>query len=530
MIYRFDDWELDTELFELRRDGAARHTEPQVFDLLNFLVSNRDRVVTRDEIVAAVWGGRIVSEATISTCLRGARAAIEDDGRTQRLIRTVHGRGVRFVGSVVESDPTAPADVEESPGGQATPQNDGATALEAADAATRRLFSTTLPVLAVLPFGNLSQAVDEYFADGLTEDIIASLSRFRGLLVIGRTSAFQFKGHGASLPELRDALGADYIVEGSVRRAGQRVRIAAHLIDAATGVQLWGDSYDRDIEDIFAVQDEATRTIAATLDVKMQDVRLQRALRKSAAELDAYDCVLRARGYTATLSAESHAESRDLLEKAVALDPANADARALLANVYLAEHRFEANPRPDPIGRALAMAETATQLDPQNAYARCWLAIVHFFRGENDRFRSEADRAVALNPNDPETLADIGHYYAFMGAFERGVALSRQARRLNPLHPTWYYFSDARLHYDRRDYEAVLADVERIGLPHFYWVHLLKAAARGQLGRPDARDALNEIFACKPDFDARAELTKWNAAPPDHEHLLEGLHKAGLPR
>ena len=174
-----------------------------------------------------------------------------------------------------------------------------------------------------------------------------------------------------------------------------------------------------------------------------------------------------------------HAEARDLLEKAVALDPNSADAHALLANVYLAEHRFDTNPQPDPIGRALAMAQTATRLDPQNAYARCWLAIVYFFRGENDTFEAEAGRALALNPNDPEILADIGHYLAFMGAFERGVELSRRAQALNPLHPGWYYFSFARRHYDARDYEAVLADVERIALPHFYWTHLLRAAAFG---------------------------------------------------
>jgi adenylate cyclase len=283
------------------------------------------------------------------------------------------------------------------------------------------------------------------------------------------------------------------------------------------------------MEDILAVQDEVTRTIAATLGARMQDAALQRALRKNAAELDAYDCVLRARRYTATLSADMHAEARDLLEKAVELDPGNADAHALLANVYLAEHRFETNPQPDPIGRALAMAEIAVRLDPQNAYAHCWLAIVHFFRGENDTFEAEAQRALDLNPNDPETLADIGHYLAFMGEFERGIALSRRAQALNPLHPRWYHFSFARWHYDRQDYEAALADVQRIRLPHFYWTHLLNAAALGQLGRTeDAAASLQQVFALKPGFSARAELRKWNAAPADFEHLLDGLRKAGL--
>jgi len=523
MRFVFGEWELDTGLYELRQNGRPCKVEPQVYDLLRFLVSNSDRVVGKDEIVDEIWDGRIVTESTISTCLKAARQAIGDDGRAQRLIKTVHGRGFRFVGDVSITDGPAsnPAPRPETNGG--TPSNDTGQAevCQARPAADK-------PVLAVLPFDNLSADVDEYFADGLTEDIITNLSRFRDLLVIARTSTFQFKGRAVNLIDVGKELHAGYIVEGSVRRAGGRVRITAQLIDAATGTHLWAEAYDRDMEDIFAVQDEVTRTIAATLGVKIQDAALQRALTKSPAELDAYDCVLRARRYTSMLSAEMHAEARDLLEKAIALDPANANAQALLANVYLAEYRFDTNPRPDPVGRALTVAQTATRLDPQSAYARCWLAIVHFFRGENDMFEAEAQRALNLNPNDPETLADIGHYLAFMGEFERGIELSKRAQQLNPLHPGWYYFSFARYHFDRREYAKTVADVQRISMPHFYWTHLLNTAALGQLGHTDAPAALAQLFEVKPTFSAQAELQKWNAAPHDLEHLVEGLRKAGL--
>jgi TolB-like protein/tetratricopeptide (TPR) repeat protein len=384
------------------------------------------------------------------------------------------------------------------------------------------------PVLVVLPITNLSAETDEYFADGLTEDIITNLARFRELQVVGGASSFQFKGHAFDLLDLCARTQAGYVVQGSVRRAAGRVRISVQLVEGATGVQLWGDRYDREMVDIFALQDEVTRTIAATLGVKMQDVVLQRALKKSAAELSAYDCLLRARRYTWTLSADMHLEARDLLEKAVELDPLSADAHALLANVYLGEHRFEMNPRPNPIGRALVHALAATRLDPQNAYARCWLAIVHFFRGENEKFEAEAQLALSLNPNDPETLADIGHYYAFMGQFERGAELSRCAQQLNPLHPGWYHFSFARLHYNERNYQQTIADVEKVALPHFYWTHMLTAAAKGQLDQADAADALAKVFEVKPNFSARIELRKWNAAPADLEHILQGLRKAGL--
>src|SRR5262252_3505334 len=538
MRYQFDQFELDADRYELRLSGVAQHVEPQVFDLMVFLAANAGRIVGHEEIVQRVWRGRAVSDATISSCIKSARRALGDSGDVPRYIRTIRGRGFEFTGAVTatgddHSSPVAPdqsvmsfrerltADVP-APGAGDTATSDAMTT------PGRSVEPAARPVLAVMPFTNLSADVDEYFADGLTEDIITNLARFRDLRVIAGASTLQIKGLALQPREICERLKAGYIVQGSVRRAAGRVRISVQLIDGATSVQLWGDRYDREMGDIFELQDEVTRTIAATLGVTVQDVALQRALKKSAIELDAYDCLLRARRYTWVLSAEMHAEARELLERAVELDPLSADAHALLANVYLGEHRFEMNPRPNPIGRALVHALAATQLDPQNAYARCWLAIVHFFRGENEKFEKEAQLALSLNPNDPETLADVGHYYAFMGQFERGVELSRRAQQLNPLHPSWYYFSFARLHYHLKAYEKAISDVQKAGLPHFYWTHLLEGASKGQLGRPDASASLVMIFEIKPNFSARVELQKWNAAPNDLEHIMEGLRKAGL--
>ncbi len=523
MIFLFEKWELDTELYELRCGGAPCKVEPQVFDLLLFLVRNRDRVVGKEEIVQAIWDGRIVSEATISTCLKGARQALGDDGRLQRLIRTVHGRGFRFVGEVTEGGkPVTQADLP-------VPDPPEAVLAEPAAAESARTNrAPRKPVIAVLPFDNLSGDLEEYFADGLTEDILTNLSRFRDILVVGRTSSFQYKGQRLHLTKVCEELGAGYVVEGSVRRAGGRLRITAQLIDGISGIHIWADSYDRDLEDIFAVQDEVTRTIAARLGVSLQDVAQQQAMKKSPTELDAYDCVLRARRYTHSLNRVLHAEARDLLERAVELDPNSADAAALLANVYLAEHRFDSNPKPDTLERSLEMAQRAVRLDPQNAYAHCWLAITHFFRGENDAFEAEANRALVLNPNDPETLADIGHYLTFMGQFDRGFALSKRARDLNPLHPGWYHFSFARYYYHYKEYEKSLAEMQMTSMSGFYWMHMLVAACQGQLGRPEAAQSLARVYEAKPDFSAQAELRKWNAEAADMEHILEGLRKAGL--
>ena len=517
--YRFTNFALDTKRYELFDGGSARHVEPLVFDLLTFFVRNPGRVAGRDEIVSEVWGGRAVADATISSCVKAARRALGDDGDAQTYIRTVRGRGFEFTAEVAaEDDDLAAASAAEPSAAQPDSRPD--TVRGAAEASSK-------PVIAVLPFANLSAEVDEYFADGLTEDIITNLCRFRDLRVVAGASTFHFKGRAVDVAELGARLGAGYVVQGSVRRAAGRVRVSVQLIEAASGLQAWGDRYDGDMGDIFALQDEVTRRIAATLGAKIQDAALRHSMTKTAAELDAYDCLLRARRYTWMLRADIHAEARDLLERAVELDPLSSDAHALLANAYLGEHRFDMNPRPNPIGRAMVHALAATQLDPQNAYARCWLGIAHFFRGENARFEVEAARALELNPNDAETLADIGHYLAFMGEFERGVELTRRAQRLNPLHPGWYNFSLARLHFSRGQYHETVADVQRAGLPDFYWTHLLACAALGHMGCTDAAGALARMFELKPNFSARAELRKWNTAPDDLEHIVDGLLRAG---
>jgi TolB-like protein/DNA-binding winged helix-turn-helix (wHTH) protein len=452
MRYQFGEFELATERYELKRNGTALHLEPLVFDLILFLLRSPGRVVSRTEIVDGVWQGRLVSESTIDGCIKSARRILGDSGDNQSYIRTVRGRGFEFTAPVTALDESSfnssREQMQEHPGEGAATNED---LLTGHPLATNVSPSGTAPrpVLAVFPCANQSAEADDYFADGLTQDIVTNLSRFRDLRVIAAGSTLQFKGRSISVPEFCRQMRAAYVVQGSVRRAAGRIRITVQLIDGVSCVQLWGDRYDRDMGDISDLQDELTRRIAATLGVKMQDVSLERAMAKGPLELDSYDCVLRARRYTSALSAEMHAEARDLLERAVELDPLSSDAHALLANVYLAEHRFEMSPRPDPIGRALTHAVYATQLDPRNAYARCWLAIVHFFRGENEKFETESQLALRLNPNDPETLADIGHYLAFMGEFERGVELSRRAQELNPLHPGWYYFSFARLDYSR---------------------------------------------------------------------------------
>jgi TolB-like protein len=246
LLYSFDNYTLDTDRRELRRGAELVAVEPQVFDLLQFLVRHRSRVVTRDDILDAVWNGRAVSESALAVRINAARLAVGDSGQKQRLIRTLPRKGMRFIGDVREHG-LAPALGSTSPTGTSVLPD--------------------APSIAVLPFINMSgDAQQEHFADGIAEDVITALSRFRSLFVTARSSTFTYKHKAVDVKQVARELGVRYVLEGSVRNSGPRVRVTAQLIDAETGIHVWAERYDRPLEDIFAVQDEITDRIVATIE------------------------------------------------------------------------------------------------------------------------------------------------------------------------------------------------------------------------------------------------------------------------
>src|SRR5262245_28442500 len=274
MIYTFQDYSLDVERRELRRREDLVAVEPQVLDLLQYLISNRDHVVSKDELIAAVWNGRIISESALSSRIIAVRQAVGDSGEQQRLIRTVARKGFRFVGDIQET------------------QISTQSALQAAKAA---LALPDKPSIAVLPFQNLSgDPEQEYFADGVVEDIISALSCKRWLFVIARNSSFTYKGRTVDVKQLGRELGVRYILEGSVRKAANRVRITGQLIDAATGAHLSADRFDGYLEDIFDLQDRITASVVEAIAPKLEQAEIERAKRKPTENLDAYDYFLRA--------------------------------------------------------------------------------------------------------------------------------------------------------------------------------------------------------------------------------------------
>ena len=395
------------------------------------------------------------------------------------------------------------------------------------------------PSIAVLPFTNLSgDPAQEYFSDGLTEDLITGLSRFRDLLVIGRNTTFQYKGRAVDIRKIGRDLGAHYVVEGSVRRSGSTVRLNAQLLDANSGKHLWAQTFDREltVAELFALQDEITAQIVGAIAGSYGVIsRTQReaSIAAGTANLEAYDCVLRAYAYEQLLTPEAHAVTRDCLERAVKLDPAYADAWSKLAFLYTDEYAFGYNPRSGSLDRALGAAQRAVELDPSSGMTHWHLARTHFWRNEVEEALIEAERALALNPNNAFVLAAAGGYMAPTGGdnLRRAVQLTSKALRIDPNPPGWYYVPQILFHYDKREYEAALVASLKMNMPKFFHTHVWRSAIYGELGRSaDAAASRDKLLQLYPTYaeNARRELKKFNVNPALADHIIDGLRKAGL--
>jgi TolB-like protein len=281
--YVFDACVLDADRRELRRDNELVPIEPQVFDLLEFLIRNRERVVSRDDLFAAIWAGRVVSESALSTRINAARSAIGDTGEQQNLIKTLPRKGVRFVGTVRE---------EKGP---------NVAVVSTSEAAVIAL--PDKPSIAVLPFTNMSgDPEQDYFADGMAEEIITSFSRCSWLFVIARNSSFTYKGRIVDVRQIGRELGVRYVLKGSVRRAGSRLRIIGQLIDATTGAHIWADRFDGEMSDVFELQDRITESVVAAIEPKLQLAEIKRLKHKPAGDLDALTyCCVRSNSNTSSL-------------------------------------------------------------------------------------------------------------------------------------------------------------------------------------------------------------------------------------
>jgi adenylate cyclase len=397
----------------------------------------------------------------------------------------------------------------------------------------------TGPVVAVLPFENLSRDPDqEYFSDGLTDDIITALSRFKDLFVIARNSTFRYKGQAVDVRQLNRELDARYVMEGSVQKAESTLRVTAQLLDAKDGTHLWADTYDRELSasSVFAVQDEITEqvvgTIAGSIGVISRS-RFAEVKDKPTDSLDAYECVLRAAAYYRdNWSEQEHAELRDGLDRVVKSDPGYADAWAWLSAIYLDEVRFNYNLRPNPLDRAVHAAQRAVAADPTSQFAHEALAAVYFQRSELDAFFAEAERAIALNPNHALTLAAFGMRFQQAGD-KRGIALVRKAMKLDPFLPTVFNFPIAAHHFEKGEHEEALAAARKINIPGEYFSQIFLAAIYAELGREkEARAAVEELLRLHPGFTIETQIERLrnlNYSDGRMRPWVAALRKAGLP-
>jgi adenylate cyclase len=390
--------------------------------------------------------------------------------------------------------------------------------------------------LAVLPFKyNGSNADVTALAEGLTEEIVTGLARFSYLKVISRSSTSRYASESVDVRSAGKELGARYIIEGSLRQSGSKVRLAVQLVDAVSGTQLWAENYERNFspEAVFALQDDLVPRIVSTvadtygvLPYSMSDL----VRSKAPDQLTPYEALLRGIGYGCRVTPEEHAAARTCIERATQQAPGYADGWAMLSFLYSDEYGLGFNPQPDPLGRALQAARRATDAAPSNAFAQTALARTFFFRKEFQAFRTAAEQALSLNPMDGAMLANAGTMLAYSGDWERGCNLIERAIQLNPRHPGWYWFPFFYNKYRQGDYHGALNVALKINLPGFFAIHEGLAAVYGQLGeREAASQSLSEVLALVPNFGqiARPLKSKWFDRELV-EHLLDGLRKAGL--
>jgi TolB-like protein/DNA-binding SARP family transcriptional activator len=385
------------------------------------------------------------------------------------------------------------------------------------------------PSIAVLPFRNMSGDPNrQYFIDGITEDIITELSRFRQLFVIARNSSFQYRGKDVDVKQVGRELGVRYVVEGSIRSTDTRIRVTVQLIDAGTGNHLWAERYDRDIGALFEVQDEVARSIVATLAGRVEEAEVGGTVHKRTESLPAYECLLRGIEHLRGYGLEDNRLARGFFERAISLDTRFALAHAYLALALLCEHGLA--DAPDSVkDRAVEVAETAIRLDPNDARCHQFLAWAHMLRREYEPALFHFERSIDLNPNDANGIEHMGTALSFVGRADQGIELIRQAMRLNPFYPDWYWGDLAIAYYAACRYLDSLEASRHIAGLKTYRLLALEAACCAQLGRHgEARATAAEVLRLKPAF--RISAVKWaHKNPEDSEHIFEGMRKAGLP-
>jgi TolB-like protein/Flp pilus assembly protein TadD len=392
------------------------------------------------------------------------------------------------------------------------------------------------PSIAVLPFTNIGgDPEQEYFADGMTDDLITDLSKVSGLHVIASNSVFTYKGKPVKVQDVAADLGVRYVLEGSVRRAGGRMRINAQLVDAAGGGHLWAERYDRQAEDVFAVQDEVTRAIVSALSVRLTETdRAELERPRGTRNLEAYDALLRGRERLGRVSRKNVEQAKALFEKAIALDPNYARAYTNLGFLYWHEWRLWGLDRDRNLAKAMELGHKAVELDDRAAGAHLLVALVHQYRGEHDEAEAEGRKVLALDPTQAETLGNLGRFLKASGRFEEAIAVLEKAMRIDPHHPPdWIgWLGQAHFRLGRYDEAIRILEAGVAEHPDLLPLHLYLAQSYATSGRAEqAKAHVAEVLRLNPDFTIGAyeAYNRVSEVPRNIEIDVSAMREAGFP-
>lgn len=567
-------WHVDPSACVINRDKDVVRLEPKAMDLLVFMASRHGSVISRDELLAEVWAGTVVSDEALTNAIIKLRKALHDDARHPRFIETVPKRGYRLVAAVSEAEhsvePRNPLSTasdnapQELPVGAAMrskrfpvavlvgvllvvvvaaallvrlPETDGEHA-----GPERVLDLPDKPSIAVLPFVNVGNKAEySYFTDGITDDLINDLSRLSGLFVISRNSTFQYKGQAVDIREVSAALGVRYILEGSVRRSGDQVRVNTQLIDGLNGIQLWAERYDGQLHNVFDLQDQITGKIISALSLRLTDSEQQQVAMGETNNPRAYDEFLKGWQRRWRVTRDDYAVAEEHFLKALELDPGYARAHAALALIYWSTWRYywhiNAEYQFAGWGRAQRQLDAAANTPSTLAYSL--RSAMQLYRQRFESAISEARAAIALNPSDPTGYLALAVVLSYMGKAPEAIEQARKGLRLDPNFPAPYLQVEGRALFDSEQYQQAVQLLDRAidANPVDTDPMIVAIAAYGYLGEAaKARDILRRLNARLKD-DRRPELSldaigkgRWPYKDPKGlKHLQKGLRLAGVP-
>lgn len=519
MLLRFKDYRLDTSRGSLCRGDRELALRPKCFEVLRLFLENPKRLISKQELAEAIWPNVVATDESISRAISDLRIAIGDD--SHGIIKTVPRRGYVFDETVLSEGKVSALGL--FPANASPPAG-------ARDKAS----------IAVLPFLNLNgDRKQDYIADGLTEDITTELSRFSALLVIARNSAFQYKGKSADVRQIGTDLGARYVLEGSIRRNGRRVRIVTQLIEASSGSHRWAERFDTTVEKLLAVQDEVVRSIVGVLAAHLNRAEIERTLSKPIMTWQAYDFHMRAKSmfasYWSTHRLDDLYETRRLLEHAISIDPEYAILHADLAATFTTAwvNPLDKDHLSDEIlEKAYQAATKAIQLAPQLPQGYAELGNVLVKRGQHEAGVAAFMTAQQLNPNSTDWR--LAGALVFVGKPKEAIRVSDAHTRLDPFCSPFARAWRGRAFYMMRRYSDAIMPLEECSAraPAFRGAHLWLAATYAQLGRhKEARTAAAEVLRIDPAWTIQGTGRRVNMFkhPKDAQHFFNGLRKAGLP-